>query len=445
MANPSLIDARPSKRFFIDMLTRDITVADCILDLIDNAVDKAVEVSGVDVMDVLDRKPVEFEDDPNSKPRVEITFDGQFRMSDNCGGISKKEASTEVFLFGSQPTVVAGSTGLSVYGIGMKRALFKLGRNAVVRSSDGSDDWQVNIDVDRWQRHRRWTLDFTPRTDERPALIGERATTIVVDRLTDQTTQLLGQPSFWLDLRRRIATTYALFIEAGLDVFVNDERVEATLPVLSENSVTPGRRLFDHQDVSVLIIVGVSPRDDENAHGWYVFCNGRMVLEADQGMTTGWGDLLPQFRSKYNHFVGFVYFRSDHVSKLPWRTTKQGVDPESDVYRAALVEMRLQARPVLDFLNDLYPSEAQEDPVLEREVLRQAQPVRIDQISLDDQPFQVRHVSRTTSDTVSIQFRRPRSLIDRLKEYLGSPEMSARQVGEHAFDVFARDALREDT
>ena len=30
--------AHPSKAFFIEMLTRDITLADCILDLVDNSV-----------------------------------------------------------------------------------------------------------------------------------------------------------------------------------------------------------------------------------------------------------------------------------------------------------------------------------------------------------------------------------------------------------------------
>ena len=40
---PSLqeIDASPTKAFFIDNLTRDLTLEDAILDLIDNSVDAA--------------------------------------------------------------------------------------------------------------------------------------------------------------------------------------------------------------------------------------------------------------------------------------------------------------------------------------------------------------------------------------------------------------------
>ena len=35
----SLIDASPTKNFFVDMLTRDIDIKDAILDLLDNCID----------------------------------------------------------------------------------------------------------------------------------------------------------------------------------------------------------------------------------------------------------------------------------------------------------------------------------------------------------------------------------------------------------------------
>ena len=38
--------ANPTKEFFVRMLTRDITVDDCILDLIDNSVDGAWRTEG---------------------------------------------------------------------------------------------------------------------------------------------------------------------------------------------------------------------------------------------------------------------------------------------------------------------------------------------------------------------------------------------------------------
>ncbi len=70
--------------------------------------------------------------------------------------------------------------------------------------------------------------------------------------------------------------------------------------------------------------------------------------------------MIPQWHTKYGHFVGYICFRSDDVDALPWTTTKQGVVFESGVYQAALREMELRARPVIDFLNGLY-GDCQED------------------------------------------------------------------------------------
>ena len=45
--------AHPSKAFFIDMLTRDISLSDCILDLVDNSLHRLITQSGLDVSEHL--------------------------------------------------------------------------------------------------------------------------------------------------------------------------------------------------------------------------------------------------------------------------------------------------------------------------------------------------------------------------------------------------------
>jgi hypothetical protein len=52
--NSNIVSGSPSKGFFIDMITRDLTITDCILDLIDNSVDHAVKRDEIDVMKILD-------------------------------------------------------------------------------------------------------------------------------------------------------------------------------------------------------------------------------------------------------------------------------------------------------------------------------------------------------------------------------------------------------
>ena len=41
--------------------------------------------------------------------------------------------------------------------------------------------------------------------------------------------------------------------------------------------------------VNVKLYVGLSERNLKDG-GWYIFCNGRMVLKADQTSTTIWGE-----------------------------------------------------------------------------------------------------------------------------------------------------------
>src|SRR4051812_47459749 len=83
------IDATPAKAFFVRMITRDIDLADAILDLLDNCVDGARRVglrSGTK---------------PYSGYYAHIEFDeNSFRIVDNCGGIPKEIAEKYAFRFG---------------------------------------------------------------------------------------------------------------------------------------------------------------------------------------------------------------------------------------------------------------------------------------------------------------------------------------------------------
>src|SRR5260370_34557542 len=69
------VSASPVKSFFVTMLTRDIPLADAVLDLLDNCVDGILRSKG---------KAVE----SYSGYRAAITFDkSTFMIDDNCGGI----------------------------------------------------------------------------------------------------------------------------------------------------------------------------------------------------------------------------------------------------------------------------------------------------------------------------------------------------------------------
>ena len=120
------VSAAPVKSFFVSMLTRDIDLDEAILDLLDNCVDG------------IRRKGVKEGQKPFEGYWAEITFDRQtFSIADNCGGIPW-ELSDYAFRMGRDPEREPDATGVvGVYGIGMKRAIFKMGGSCVISTQSG--------------------------------------------------------------------------------------------------------------------------------------------------------------------------------------------------------------------------------------------------------------------------------------------------------------------
>ena len=99
--DPNVISGEPTKEFFIAMLTRDIPLVQAIADLMDNCIDGAKRLrpagdyAGLWVR--LEASPTEF------------------RISDNCGGISIDIARKYAFRFG-RPEGMRTRSGNSVSG-----------------------------------------------------------------------------------------------------------------------------------------------------------------------------------------------------------------------------------------------------------------------------------------------------------------------------------------
>jgi hypothetical protein len=106
--------------------------------------------------------------------------------------------------------------------------------------------------------------------------------------------------------------------------------------------------------VQVKLYAGVSERSIHDG-GWYIFCNGRLILRADQTPTTVWGERhqMRAYHPDFAYFRGYAYFDSDDGALLPWTTTKTGVDADSPIYRAVQREMIEMTKPVLTFLSNL--------------------------------------------------------------------------------------------
>lgn len=69
----NIIEGNPTKKFFIEMITRDISIEDAIIDLLDNSIDGANRINQNDYSNLY----------------IDLTVNGnEFIIRDNCGGFS---------------------------------------------------------------------------------------------------------------------------------------------------------------------------------------------------------------------------------------------------------------------------------------------------------------------------------------------------------------------
>src|SRR6185437_11809816 len=215
-------NANPTKAFFVRMITRDISLEDCILDLIDNSVDGAWKLEGGRPMSLADGADL-------SKYRIEIEASPKhFAIRDNCGGITLDDAVEYAFTFGRKDKDTPESYSIGVYGIGMKRAVFKIGEKIAIRStytsSDGkTESFRAPIDVPKWLADPKRDWDFDIETAE---ALSANGVEIAVDDLREGIAASFSSPMFIQDLKRTIGRDYALHIRRGLSVLVNGEDIK---------------------------------------------------------------------------------------------------------------------------------------------------------------------------------------------------------------------------
>lgn len=67
------------------------------------------------------------------------------------------------FIFG-KPENYIDDTKFSIgrFGVGMKRALFKIGKHFSVESETSQDHFLVNVDVETWSKSDNWEFQYEP-------------------------------------------------------------------------------------------------------------------------------------------------------------------------------------------------------------------------------------------------------------------------------------------
>ena len=432
----ALIETMPTKAFFVDMLVRDILLERAILDLVDNSVDGAKRQRP--------GTPTDY-----SGLGVEIVLGANsFMISDNCGGFDIDTAANYAFRFGRARGAATTPFSVGQFGVGMKRALFKFGSHFTVSSKTATESWRVDVPVDVWEAKEDWHFEFESAQRDLTIAVAERGTTIVVDKLRPEVATKLGSEHFQRTVAEIIRTHQRQFLAAGLTISLNGLHLVHTDLKMAVGDVAPGIDEFEDaqegkKTIRVRIVCGAGDSKPTDA-GWYVVCNGRVVLAADRTDVTGWGRVaeqseeIPKYHNQYARFRGIVYFDCEDAGRLPWNTTKDGVDADSPAWRNALEKMLVLARAVINFLNEVDREVEQHgrDGPMQRALA--SSPRQDVDLLVGTKAFRTPDPQRYTAPPrTRITYSKENDKIEYLKEALGV--YSAKAVGERTFD----DAYRE--
>jgi hypothetical protein len=286
------------------MLTRDISLEDAILDLVDNCLDGALRLAKGNDVDY-------------AKHFVKIKLDKkEFFIEDNCGGIPRDVAKNYAFKMGREPDDERDSETetIGMYGVGMKRAIFKMGRNALVRTRYGDDTLEVPI-TSQWLEAKNWDPLPINEPTEANENLPQPGTTILVKELYDGVGRHFENEAFENKVRTAISEHFTMFLQRGLKVELNGEPIEPVFVevLVSKREEGPAPYVFRKTINGVVVSITVGrntnrgfgdeedddigfERDRSSATaGWTVLCNDRAVIVGDKSRLTGgrWNSALP--------------------------------------------------------------------------------------------------------------------------------------------------------
>lgn len=347
----NIIQGNPTKTFFIEMITRDISIKDAILDLLDNSIDGANRIN-----------PLSYE---GLYINITISKD-EFIVNDNCGGFSLDTAKKYAFRFGRPDDAPEARGSVGRFGIGMKRALFKIGKKFEVESKTDSDHFEVNVDVNEWRNKTKtikqnevekeiedWDFRYVNITEENCNL-SENGTYVKVTNLHSEVADLFDDEEFLNTLKDDIERLLNFSLEKKIKIKLNGQELNSKdIKVFNEQS-EPYFYEGEKDGVKFRVIAGLGEVGNPSVSGWYIYCNDRLVLEADKTEVTGWGtSSIPKWHIDYVMFRGIVFLDAEETINLPLTTTKKGIDTTSDIYKSVLVYMREATSHIIPFLKQI--------------------------------------------------------------------------------------------
>ena len=321
MNTKNIIEGNPTKKFFIEMITRDISIEDAIIDLLDNSIDGANRINSED----------------HTGLGIDITInESEFKIIDNCGGFSLETAQKYAFRFGRPNEAPNDKNSIGRFGIGMKRSLFKIGKKFSVETQHQTNEhFKIEVDVDSWSKQSKtvltedgratdiddWNFSYQMITDN----MGFDGTIITISDLNIEVRDLFSNDTFLNSLYDNIRKLLNYSLLKGLKITLNGKLLNGNpVEMLISNKWKPFYTEGNIDNVKYRIVAGLGDIGRPKDSGWYIYCNNRLVVEADTSNITGWGSYpIPQWHINYVMFRGVLFLDSEETLKLPLTTTKK--------------------------------------------------------------------------------------------------------------------------
>jgi len=438
------VSGDPTKDFFITMLIKDISLKDAIGDLVDNSVDaikskaKKEDLTGY---------------------YIEINSDGKsFEINDNGSGIEEQVARKYAFKLGKPKEHKLLKHSIGRFGIGMKRAFFKLGNDIHVESIAPKSRFVIDIPVNNWRKlESEWDFKFSSVIPSEINADDITGTKIIIKDLAEDARDSFKKIQFENDLIDEIGREQILNIDRGLIIKINGNQLKPDqIKLKYDDDVRPAfwKHTFKHtnaetkkiEDLNVEILAGIG-NEVEDEGGWNIFCNDRLIIDRDATAITGWtgagGDGVAKYHQQFWGFRGYVFFSSNDSALLPWNTTKTGIDPESADYIAVRKKMIELMKDVFLLLNrqkkEREKDNPQKDQILNNKIIASANvpilTIMKEKTKLTPK-FQFPNVINAVneSDLQIIRYKVPKVKFNNAKKAIGG--ISANDVGSKTFDYF---------
>ncbi|MCH4247616.1 MAG: ATP-binding protein [Acinetobacter populi] len=333
MTEKNLADTRPTKEYLVNGITKDVSVEECIFDLIDNSIDAYPRQSNEIVSEY-------------DGYTIDLTLQNNLFCINDCGkGIDQLLLKNDTLRFGTKTN--HHTTSIGFYGIGLNRAIFKLGKIINITTETDTERSIIKLDASKFLKDNdNWSL---PIISEQ--LKEKKGTFIKIENLNSEVNDSFTNPEWITSFCKQISIRYSEFLKKNLKITINEKEIAPHLVSIRTNSgFKPLEKEFTHKGIKVIISLGQSAEHfftyeksynlEKNATpqecGWFVYCNDRAVKLFDWTPDTGWHT---KFHSEHTGFIGKAYFIGN-AGKLPWNTSKTDVDLNNETYKKSLETMK---------------------------------------------------------------------------------------------------------